>query len=535
MFAVLAFLFLSSASWAATYYVGATNGDNYNDGLSPSTAWKTIAKVNSSDFEPGDYILFKRGEVWREQLIVPSSGSKGNPITFGVYGSGDRPIISGAILITDWTLDSGNICWASVDWTCNLVFEDGTALIMKASKEDLVKGSYYLDEANDKLYVWLNAEENPDFHTMEVSRYHDYGLLRIDKDYIVIDGLELKHSNKYQVRIWKSNTVTIQNCKASYGYHIGFYIFGTDPMPQNIHILNNELSYNGICRTRGVAGGSGISFFGGTNWTVRGNHLDTVYGEGIECYGGANNGEISENIVQNCEQSGGIYCCGNLGSTVHHINVFNNRVTNNAVHQMEIAIEGSGNLHHINIYYNIINGKGTSGGGILVGWSGVGIIEDCTIYNNTIYGCKHGILVYGENVTNNEFKNNIYSLNDAYGWCFLLDKDSSVDNILDHNCLYNAAEEDRIKWLGTAYTLSEFQAAREKELNSIDSNPKFVDATNKDFTLQSVSPCIDAAYDWNQTGDFYNHGKKGPAWDIGAIERNTAPAKPTNLRFIPVY
>jgi hypothetical protein len=44
---------ISPISWAATYYVDATNGNDFNNGLSESTPWKTIAKVNASRFNPG--------------------------------------------------------------------------------------------------------------------------------------------------------------------------------------------------------------------------------------------------------------------------------------------------------------------------------------------------------------------------------------------------------------------------------------------------------------------------------------------------
>jgi hypothetical protein len=57
---------------ATTYYVDATNGNDRNNGLSPSTPWKTIAKVNASRFQPGNQILIKRGE----------GGSKVKPISF---------------------------------------------------------------------------------------------------------------------------------------------------------------------------------------------------------------------------------------------------------------------------------------------------------------------------------------------------------------------------------------------------------------------------------------------------------------------
>lgn len=80
---------------AAGYYV-ANSGDDSNDGLTSDTAWRTIAKVNASTFVPGDSIYFKRGDTWNESLIPPSSGSATDPITFGAYSTGEKPIINNA-------------------------------------------------------------------------------------------------------------------------------------------------------------------------------------------------------------------------------------------------------------------------------------------------------------------------------------------------------------------------------------------------------------------------------------------------------
>src|SRR4030042_1982301 len=78
---------------AATYYIDATAGNDANLGTSQSNAWKTISKVNSATFSPGDQILFKRGETWRETLIIDDTGEAENPIIFKGYGSGSKPII----------------------------------------------------------------------------------------------------------------------------------------------------------------------------------------------------------------------------------------------------------------------------------------------------------------------------------------------------------------------------------------------------------------------------------------------------------
>lgn len=86
-----------------TYYVDFTTGDDGDTGLTEALAWKTIAKVNASSFSAGDSILFKRGETWSGTALVPiSSGSVGNLITLADYGTGNKPVITGA--------NAGNTC-----------------------------------------------------------------------------------------------------------------------------------------------------------------------------------------------------------------------------------------------------------------------------------------------------------------------------------------------------------------------------------------------------------------------------------------
>jgi parallel beta-helix repeat protein len=89
-----------------TYYVSSSAGDDDNDGLTDSTPFETIAKVNSLDLEPGDRVLFKCGDTWHaEQLVIGDSGVAGNPIIFGSYpgGCADKPILSGAQPISEWS------------------------------------------------------------------------------------------------------------------------------------------------------------------------------------------------------------------------------------------------------------------------------------------------------------------------------------------------------------------------------------------------------------------------------------------------
>ena len=81
-----------------TYYVDAENGNDENDGTSPETAWKTLAKASSiRQLKEGGSILLKAGSVWNgEQLSVKNAkGSEANPIVIGSYGEGAKPVING--------------------------------------------------------------------------------------------------------------------------------------------------------------------------------------------------------------------------------------------------------------------------------------------------------------------------------------------------------------------------------------------------------------------------------------------------------
>jgi hypothetical protein len=85
----------STAAYATTYYVS-NSGNDSNSGTSPSAPWKTIAKVNSEEYAPGDTILFFGGQSFSGNIVLTSSGSAGSPITVGSYGTPDATISAGA-------------------------------------------------------------------------------------------------------------------------------------------------------------------------------------------------------------------------------------------------------------------------------------------------------------------------------------------------------------------------------------------------------------------------------------------------------
>ena len=243
---------ISSASWATTYYVDANNGNDAHNGLSPTTAWRTIAKVNMSRFQPGDQIRFERGDVWREQLTIPSSGSSGNSIIFGAYGSGNRPVISGADIFSDWASEavgSFTVYSTSAATEAKQVFEDGSRLKRVAAKNALTAGTWWQDSTNQKIFIRTAGDDHPNGHSIEAS-LRDFGIWIHDKSYIRVENIKMESTNDKGLDIFATNLemeeIVIRNVVSSRNYIAGLRATGmNDRTISNVTIEESLFNYNG--------------------------------------------------------------------------------------------------------------------------------------------------------------------------------------------------------------------------------------------------------------------------------------------------
>ena len=123
LYAVLTVLFLTSCQFAEKaqkktapdlkgYFVDADKGDDKNSGTNPSSPWKSIEKINSTIFEPGDNIYFKRGTNYSHGLRINGDGVKDKPITVSAYGAGDAPKFTN----TDDSVFDGNAIQINGDY-----------------------------------------------------------------------------------------------------------------------------------------------------------------------------------------------------------------------------------------------------------------------------------------------------------------------------------------------------------------------------------------------------------------------------------
>ena len=93
---------------SATYYVDAQAGSDRNSGTSQNKAFKSLYKVTSKYYQPGDKILFKSGQSFNGSLTIKGYGDAKNGITIGTYGGSAKAKIkarggSGITLMSDYT------------------------------------------------------------------------------------------------------------------------------------------------------------------------------------------------------------------------------------------------------------------------------------------------------------------------------------------------------------------------------------------------------------------------------------------------
>lgn len=134
---ILSILFCYTVNAASIVYYVAANGNDAANGTSQATAWQTLAKLNTITFAPGDNILFNRGDVFYGSLTINQSGNSLNPITFGAYGTGAKPIITGFTSITSWTNLGSNI-WEST----NAVSTLSSVSVVTVGNKNIPMGRY---------------------------------------------------------------------------------------------------------------------------------------------------------------------------------------------------------------------------------------------------------------------------------------------------------------------------------------------------------------------------------------------------------
>ena len=370
-----------------TYYVDSQNGNDANGGASASTAWRTLAKVNSSHFSPGDVLLLRRGGVWREALNFPSSGLAGTPIVIDAYGAGEMPLISGADLIpgSSWTAsDSAPHVWRSaVSVQPNVVLFDGVKGHKKSSPTE-VSGPLDWFWASGTLYAFAN--EAP------ATAYTHPGIEA---------GARPSGVNLTGIAFVSVKNIAVSGANAiPYGEGAGIWaitVHLTGPTPGNLDISHVAV-FNGA--------GDGIHIENAENCRVDSSLVHDNEGAGIELHHSNDKFPITSGTISNNEVHhngfNGIFVVGcprqeRCRSVVHPdgLVVTNIKITGNRVHDNGAGIylhETNNSLVANNIAYANTN-TSRRGEGYCVGISGSSsnLIEKNECYRARLSGIELSI------------------------------------------------------------------------------------------------------------------------------------------------
>lgn len=376
---IITILFLYNATANCTIYYVSNAGSDLANGTSTGTSWQTCAKVNAETFVVGDQILFNRGDIWNEKIIPPSSGSEDNSITFGAYGIGEKPIITGFQSIT--LSDQGGNIWSAT--ATSSVKSQNTIMINGALR---AKGRY----PNYSFLVSISVTSTQII--TDLSGTPNYtGAQAVVRDAMwILDA----------VRITSQSGGTL-NIGAGITYPSGANF---DYFLQNFPSLLDTLNEWCIDSTTKL-----LSVFASSSPTVQYSNIDTLITihkkeyitfDGLTIAGSNMYGALidSSNHItfQNCTISNHGYF-GIYGLYINTLNVINdtiqNCLSNGSYTDADTSVNYTNNyIKNIGIY----EGMGGNGNGKYIGLNNVGHYHNYA--NNQIFNCGYmGIYWKGGN------------------------------------------------------------------------------------------------------------------------------------------
>ncbi|HAH23620.1 MAG TPA: hypothetical protein DCL77_07670 [Prolixibacteraceae bacterium] len=428
-FLVFIGILFTMMSYSATYYVS-NSGSDSNNGQSENNSWQTLARVNSASLAAGDSVLFHSGDSWFGQL-VPKSGSSSARITYGAYGTGNKPLIHAAITkmsTGDWVDQGSNIWRSSSTYSTeigNILFNGSVCGMRKYSDGALTaQGHFYYNTSTD--YITLYSKGNP------ASYYSDIKLLSVailvkinDKSNINVKDLNLSFTGGYSVVGDGVSGITLSNLTM-------IWIGGQ--------------TYSGEVRK-----GNAVEFWNNCqNALVEKCTVGEVFDAGLSNQGDnatQKNITYRKNIIYHCEYSYEYFLPEGETSNI----LFENNTCVDAGLGWGHSQRPNPSGRHIRI-------AGTPS-------------------NTNNFVVRNNIFCNAVDVLN--YTRSIEGLEDRFTF--------------NYNAFYQTLSSNLAQIKMVYYpTFSAYQSATGWESNSSNKDPLFVDAANHDYRLASNSPCIDA-------------------------------------------
>ena len=268
----------------ATYYIDSEGGNDYNEGTSETSAWKTFNNLNRMSLQSGNKVLLKRGSLWTGQLSPKGSGTSANPIVLGSYGEGNRPVIDGQgeVLAAVYLSNQSNWVIQGLELK-NFASERGDTYRCGILVENNGGGTI----SNIKILNNYVHEVSGSFRYVGASHPHQYGGIAVnvigqagtDKyDNVLIEGNEVEKAGRTGIVVWDnifagdteaSTNVVIRNNKVKDIDSDGILTFGCNGSLIEYNVANGCGSYREDNQFNGSA----------AIWATRGRDCIIQYNE----------------------------------------------------------------------------------------------------------------------------------------------------------------------------------------------------------------------------------------------------------------
>lgn len=493
-------------------YFVSPDGKPNNSGKNPNSPWSVEKAIYSAP--SGSTIVF-RGGIYRN---VDTTIRK--KLTLQAYPQ-EKPMLKGSVEVTGWVAD-GNM-WRKDGWNYSfapnmgsefidrqhpmagyrdMVYIDGVALKQVRSKAEVAPGKFYVDYAQNRLYIG----NNPTNKSVEATA-HDSALSMwkggSDPSGTVIRGLGFAHYADRAISVGAPK-VTLENNTFVWNGQQGVMTFGSNDYAI---IRGNIFSYNGRVGLRSSASNNLLL----ENNTFSHNnveHFSKIWDAAGVKITETDGLVVRNNLVEN-NDSIGIWI---------DISAINTKIVHNTARYNDmigIFFEVS---HKAIIASNISHDNGI---GIMVSNS-----SNAKVFNNTLVNNNTNMLIkdtkrnntnrseIAQGITwvarNNVIKNNIFSNTNggahlAASSCYTKAPSKEMIAAINSNGYYRTSSKKprrAIKWsLGAAKcdvtynSIADFRSATNFEqgalsIDDVSTNPFFVNEKNGDYRLKSGSPAI---------------------------------------------
>ncbi len=506
------------------YYISSSGGNDSNDGLTPSSPWKTFLHISnyitgentSRHLYPGCVVLLKRGDVWNDEIYLNGYGNINNKIVLSNYGTGELPLIKGNVSSTAWEkLNDGvhtNIYRALVGSRGypNSGYDiNNNSLNGKKNRDNFDVNtdegrSQFLDtlEVNrfgpvswrSSKYIYVKCPEDKTPSELGMRFFFNAGLDIRGGRYLIVDGIKVEDAAG-GIYLSNGNNVTLKNCVINNTLAVGLQISG---VKEDFQILNNIISNTGnnsIYTTRQIVPilikGNDISSVGSNVMGILTSGDQNAIG-----FEGSANHIIEYNYIHNMDKKVfDFYINDNI--TIRYNYVYN--------------CGGFASPHGVNIkIYNNIYNAGSKNSSMFISASNAYSPEyhednnyeyedgDILIYNNIFYGANG---VYGLRTDNRDiarlsegkmyiYNNIIYTGNSDTNRIIHYKYPEFV--VSDFNLFYSNTSKPNF-WAPSKYeTFSEYrEALPDFDKNSLYQDPMFIKdilINIEDFLLEDSSP-----------------------------------------------